>query len=668
MEKINVGIIGCGNIANQHVYTLRKNKEINILGVCDNLESRARFFSEKYNIEYYTSDPEKLITDLDLDAVHVLTPSHTHAELTKLGLLNNCHVFVEKPLCNSYSEALELIELSNNSNAHVSINHSFLADPMYLKGKKLIENGKIGEISHINFMISDDFLERYNNGTYRKWVIDQPMGVFYDLLPHPIYLLQDLMGDLVVANISFINSDNNLFPLNLIIDFNSSSQITATLNLSLKIEPIQQNLHVYGDSGNVLIDYRNFYVILERSLKLPQPLPRIYSSISKSWQYFREVVKNYFGLLLGRVHPYKGFRNIINNFYVSLKNNEIPNPTISDGANLVKIMEDIETNFNKKIIKNNHSENNDLVNLRPNILVTGATGFLGKELLNRLVEDGFCVRIICRKSSDISCLPKDNIDIKYVDIRDIEKFDEIFNGIEIVLHCASALQGNWNDHYETSILGTQKLLDQCIKHDINKIVHISSMGILDYSNIKKGQIINEDSPLEKYPNKRGFYTKAKLLQEKLVNEYIEKTNLNITIIRPGIIVDSNNPSMMADIGFRIKGIIMHIGFKSRVLRVVSLNNLVDSIILSFKSEHTKGKTYNVLDSPIKTIDYIRSKIRFNGFVIRIPIIIFIVFFAIVDFLLSKLPGQDKRHLVYKLIGMTKSFNYDTALANQDLKK
>ena len=86
MKKIKVGIIGCGNIANQHVYALEKNKEVDILGVCDNLESRAKFFSEKYDIEYYTSDPKKLISDLNLDAIHVLTPSHTHAELTKLGL------------------------------------------------------------------------------------------------------------------------------------------------------------------------------------------------------------------------------------------------------------------------------------------------------------------------------------------------------------------------------------------------------------------------------------------------------------------------------------------------------------------------------------------------------------------------------------------------------
>ena len=193
------------------------------------------------------------------------------------------------------------------------------------------------------------------------------------------------------------------------------------------------------------------------------------------------------------------------------------------------------------------------------------------------------------------------------------------------------------------------------------------MGILDYSNIKQGQIINEYSPVEKYPDKRGFYTKAKLLQEEIVKKYIEKTNLDITIIRPGIIVDPNNYSMMTDIGFRFKSIIMHIGFRNRVLRIVSLDNLIKSILLSFKLEVTKGKIYNVLDPEIKTINYIKTNIGYNGILIRFPIIIFVVFFAIADFLLSKLPGQNKRYLVYKLIGMTKSFDYDISLAEQDFK-
>jgi 2-alkyl-3-oxoalkanoate reductase len=668
--EIRVGIVGCGNIANQHISALRKIHGVTIVGVCDIELHRAKQFAKKYSIDYFTDNIESLISKSYPHSIHILSPAFTHVSIAKHALLNKCHVFIEKPLFNSIDEYDELNKVLIESGKFLSVNHSLLEDPIYKYAKEKIEKEEIGEIIHIDYLLTDDFLKKYHSGVSRPWITTQKLGVFHDLLPHPIYILQDLLGDISITNVKAI-WDNKPFPIYLKIDFISRNNSTASIMLSLKIFPIQQKIIVYGDDGSVTADYRNFTNILDKNKQLPQPLPRIIGNLSKSNQYFIQTFKNYTRLFSGKIHPYKGLRSTIEYFYKSIKESTPPNVQIIHGKKVIEVMSAIEEKVQEKNSINikDHDKKGKAKALKAAILVSGATGNLGKTIVRRLVDDGNIVRVICRESSDISSLQDKNIEIFLSDIRDIDKNDKIFNGISTVIHCASAMRGNWFDHYEITIDGTKKILDQCITNKIKKFIHISSLGILNYAKVSNGSLIDENSELEEFPDKRGYYTKAKLLQENIVKEYINTSKLDITIIRPGIIINPDIPTMISDIGFKFKKIFIHLGFRKRNLRIVNVNKVTDDVIKCLNSNRVSGEIYNSLNSSIiDSIQYINTynKDIKPSLIIRIPNFIVLILFGIIDLLISYLPGQEKRHLIYKLKLMMKSFDYKVDKLNFDL--
>jgi 2-alkyl-3-oxoalkanoate reductase len=669
---IRVAIIGCGNIANQHIKHLKRMSNIKVIGACDYSTERAKLFSTKHSIDYYSNSFETLLKECDPDVVHILTPSISHTELAIQALNMNCHVFVEKPLCSTMQEVDEFREAIKDSGKTLAVNHSLLFDPIYLKGKNYIKANVIGDIKHVDFVLSDDFLVKYKKGLSRPWVLTQKLNIYHDLLPHPLYLINDLIPDLKIDNVSTKYGKYN-FPEMIQLFLQSPIGATATITISLNITPITQRLHVYGSNGNIQIDYRNFIDILEKNRALPQPLPRIIINISKSFQYFFQTIISYFKLATGKIHPYKGLFNSIDNFYASVTDDELPNlKSFDDGVRVVQLMTNIENLIHHD--KKNKSNIISRINLGQKshgatILVTGATGKLGSRLVAKLMSSGKKVRILVRESSDLSRLESNELEIVYGDLADIDKLQQTLDGIEIVYHCASTMEGEWHHHYTGTIQGTQKLLDICVNKKIKKFIHISSMGILDYSQLKTHALVNEDTSYESHQDKRGYYTKAKLIQEQLVLKYMKNHSLNITIIRPGIIIDSSRKSLLTDIGFKANKIVLHIGLKRRVLRFIEINKLVDYLITASKSKESNGKIYNALDNEnMDSINYIKSLEPEHGnlLIIRMPLFFFIVTFSAIDYLLSKLPGQSKRNLVYKLKCMTKNLNYDTSLIQEEL--
>jgi len=670
-----VALIGCGKIARTHADFLRKFDKTKIVGVCDKFLERARIFSEKYNITYYTDSLAELIDECSPDVVHVLTPSNTHAEITIQSLNQDCHVFIEKPLCTTVAEAEQIIEVSEKTKKQVSVDHSLLQDPFVLKARKILQKGRLGEIIHIEVNISDDYLHKFRKGTNRVWVNGQIGGIFADLLPHPLYVALSFIDGL---KLKYVDSriGNYSFPENLNI-FMSSSKVTAIIHISLSIFPIQQNVKLYCTDGILTIDYRNFNIIVEKNLNLPSPVQRVYLNISKGLQLLGKTISGFTLLLMGQIHPYSGLRKLVEDFYLCLENNTSPPVSIYEGKQVVEIMESI-WGFVYKDKPTEHSENlggeNRKIftenNQNPNILVTGTTGYVGRDLTKQLVEQGNIVRVLCRRSSDTSKLPNRNIEIVYGDMRDINSLCKAVTSVDTVFHCASTMRGSWYDHYEGTVQGTKNLLELAEKYKVKKFVHVSSMGIFNLAGFKGNQTINEDSELEKHHDYRGYYTKAKLLQENIVKEYIKRDKINISIIRPAIVYDNDFSKFISDAALKIKGLLLIPGIKKRLLRIVNKNDLIDALILVAKHNKARGKIYNIVDSHLPTARrYCKSYLKHHqkrGVIIKIPAILFYLLLGTLDRTISFLPGQKRRHLTYKFTGIIKNLKYDNSKIKNDL--
>jgi len=170
------------------------------------------------------------------------------------------------------------------------------------------------------------------------------------------------------------------------------------------------------------------------------------------------------------------------------------------------------------------------------ILVTGATGFLGAELIHQLTTQGNQIRALKRKHSLIPSLIAANtkIDWRIADINDISALDDTFEGITQVYHCAAFISFDPKDKsklFHINIEGTSNIVNLCSDYGA-RLLHVSSVAAL--GDARKGQLITEKDFWE-YDAKAHNYGISKYEGEMEVWRGIAE-GLDAVIVNPSVII------------------------------------------------------------------------------------------------------------------------------------
>ena len=149
-EKLRIGIIGCGGIANgKHMPALSRQKDkADMVAFCDIIEQRAIDARAKYgtpDCKVYT-DYRELLADSSIDVVHVLTPNRSHSEITVAALEAGKHVMCEKPMAINSIEAQKMLDAAKRTGKKLTIGYQTRnrQDAVYLK--QLVDDGMFGDI------------------------------------------------------------------------------------------------------------------------------------------------------------------------------------------------------------------------------------------------------------------------------------------------------------------------------------------------------------------------------------------------------------------------------------------------------------------------------------------------------------------------------------------
>lgn len=151
-RKVRVGIIGTGWIAEAHVKSYLKMPDVEIVAGADLVEGKAAAFFERFGVEAkcYGSHKEMLDDEsLKLDAVSVCTYNRTHAECTIYALHKGVNVLLEKPMCVTLEEAVEICRAEKESGRVLSIGFQPRLDANMKMIKKIVESGKLGKVYYI---------------------------------------------------------------------------------------------------------------------------------------------------------------------------------------------------------------------------------------------------------------------------------------------------------------------------------------------------------------------------------------------------------------------------------------------------------------------------------------------------------------------------------------
>jgi predicted dehydrogenase len=168
MQKIKTAVIGTGFMGRVHVEQIRRLSNVELIAVAAETEDLAAAFQQQMGIDRMTADYRTLLSDPNIQAVHICTPNATHYQIAKEALLAGKHVLCEKPLAISSTQALELAQLAKEKNAANCLNHNLRCYPVVQHIRRMREAGRLGDILVVQGTYSQDFL-LYD--TDWKWMV-----------------------------------------------------------------------------------------------------------------------------------------------------------------------------------------------------------------------------------------------------------------------------------------------------------------------------------------------------------------------------------------------------------------------------------------------------------------------------------------------------------------
>ncbi len=274
------------------------------------------------------------------------------------------------------------------------------------------------------------------------------------------------------------------------------------------------------------------------------------------------------------------------------------------------------------------------------ILITGITGFVGRNLIESLPKEN--IRCLIRDSSKSDILKKYNIQLAYGDLTDKKSLDIALKGIDTVIHLAAYVRGADSSlFYKINVEGTKNLIEACKKNKVKRIIALSSMAVT-----------------RKYLDDYG---KSK----KQAEEIIKKSDLDYTILRPSMIYgkDSNSTKHLVSYIKMIPLIIPIVGNGKFNIQPIYINDVTSVIIKCLDNKTSIRKTYDLLGETRISfnyfIDFVSSRLNIKKIKFHMPMSLALTGVIFLRSIYKKFPVTEE---------FIKGMGYDTIGDNNKVKQ
>ena len=184
---VRIGIIGLGYWGPNLARVLGGLDGCRVTAICDRSSDRLQRYARLFPDAIATQESVEVLDRDVVDAVAIATPAATHYLLASQALKQGIHTFVEKPLATTSAQCEQLIALAEENKAVLFVGHVYLYSAPVAKLKELVTSGELGNLFYISS-------SRLNLGPVRHDV-----NALWDLAPHDISIMLDLMGDSPVS-------------------------------------------------------------------------------------------------------------------------------------------------------------------------------------------------------------------------------------------------------------------------------------------------------------------------------------------------------------------------------------------------------------------------------------------------------------------------------------
>ena len=198
MEKIRLGIIGCGNIGKVHTDNIVNGNcpEVELSAVCDLKKERLDEILEKKPDVSVFYDAEEMMDSGKIDSVLVAVPHYDHPRLAIMAMKKGLNVLIEKPAGVYTKQVEEMNAVAKDCNVVFGIMMNQRTNCIYRKMREIVKSGVLGEIKRTNLIITDWYRPQiyYDSGDWRATWSGEGGGVLLNQCPHNLDLWQWICG------------------------------------------------------------------------------------------------------------------------------------------------------------------------------------------------------------------------------------------------------------------------------------------------------------------------------------------------------------------------------------------------------------------------------------------------------------------------------------------
>jgi 2-alkyl-3-oxoalkanoate reductase len=228
-------------------------------------------------------------------------------------------------------------------------------------------------------------------------------------------------------------------------------------------------------------------------------------------------------------------------------------------------------------------------------LVTGATGFIGSHLAERLVAEGWSVRALVRDEQRARRVLGPTVEICVGDVRDATSIASATDGVERVFHLAARVSdwGPWRDFEATTVDGTRNAVEAAIGARVPRFVLVSTTGVYDAAAVGTGHV-TEDAPLTADASAGNRYGYAKALADRIAFDAHEAGKIEVVLLRPAWVYGPRDRTLLPRmLDFLKDRSSAFVSGSDPDVGLVYVTDLVDAIVRAATSQRAAGKAFNV---------------------------------------------------------------------------
>lgn len=247
------------------------------------------------------------------------------------------------------------------------------------------------------------------------------------------------------------------------------------------------------------------------------------------------------------------------------------------------------------------------------VLLTGAAGFLGRRIAQRLLARGVTdLRLHARSEQGAAPLatalqaehPAARIEPAAANLLARGALAPLVRDVDLVVHAAAGMRGAAADMFANTVVGTRNLLEAAAAAGVRRIALVSSFAVYRTVDLRAGDLLADDAPIEATGVEKGPYGYAKTRQERLLREYRQAAGFETVVLRPGVIYGPGGGALSPRVGLNVMGWFFSLGGRA-CLPLTYVDNCADAVALAALTA-ADGAVFSVVDDDLPSCrEYLR---------------------------------------------------------------